>query len=281
MTKSEQVLYSKSIIEQAVTDFKPSAIVMMFSGGDDSLTAYHVSKELGIKLDFVIHGNTRTGIEETTLFARKEVERLGGNYLEADAGSSYENYVMRKGFFGVGLGAHAFSYHILKQDHFEKTISAHLRKRRRNFKILFINGARRQESKNRLITMASPFKVTTRRPNDMWVNIINEFTKEDCLDYLGGNGIKRNEVSKNLCRSGECMCGTLQSKGDRAEAKFFYPGWGNRLKDLEDRARKIHGFGWGESKPKPQRFIQTNLFQPMCTGCKIDYNDYTKNFGEG
>lgn len=42
---------SKEIIEKAITDFKPKAVVLMFSGGDDSLTAYHVAKELGVKLD--------------------------------------------------------------------------------------------------------------------------------------------------------------------------------------------------------------------------------------
>src|SRR5436190_14440067 len=106
---NELLLQSKEIYERGLADFKPSVIVLMLSGGDDSLTTYHVAKELGIKFDFVIHGNTRTGIPETTEFARKEVERMGDNYLEADAGDSYVKYVMRKGFFGAGLGAHAFS----------------------------------------------------------------------------------------------------------------------------------------------------------------------------
>src|SRR5688500_17045714 len=90
---NEKLLYSKEIFDRAVTDFNPQAIVMMFSGGDDSLTTYHIAKELGIKFDFVIHGNTRTGIEETTAFARKEADRMGDKYLEADAGASYEKYV--------------------------------------------------------------------------------------------------------------------------------------------------------------------------------------------
>jgi 3'-phosphoadenosine 5'-phosphosulfate sulfotransferase (PAPS reductase)/FAD synthetase len=268
-----KLLESKEIFNQALLDFNPdAAVVLMFSGGDDSLTTYHVAKELGIKFDFVIHGNTRTGIQQTTDFARKEVERLGDKYLEADAGLSYENYVMRKGFFGKGLGAHAFTYHILKQDHFEKIVSKHIRQRRRNFKIMFVNGARRKESVNRLITMASPFKVTKRRPNDMWVNLINEFEKHDCYNYLEGNGIKRNPVSVNLCKSGECMCGTMQSKADRLEAEFYYPGWGKWLGELEQRAKEKHGFGWGENKPKQTNVIQTDLFQPMCTGCKINYD---------
>lgn len=258
---------SLEIYQKAIADFHPNVTVMMFSGGDDSLTTYHVARELGIKFDFVIHGNTRTGIIETTEFARKETERLGDNYLEADAGSSYEDYVMRKGFFGKGLGAHAFSYHRLKQEHFEKTVSHNIRKRKRGIKIIFINGARRQESANRLITMASPFKVTERRPNDMWVNLINEFTKEDCKEYLYGNGIKRNPVSVNLCRSGECMCGTMQTKGDRTEAGFFYPNWKKWLDHLEAKVIMKHGFGWNDNKKDKKELYQGDLFQPMCVGC--------------
>jgi 3'-phosphoadenosine 5'-phosphosulfate sulfotransferase (PAPS reductase)/FAD synthetase len=261
--------FCREIIIQAQTEFKPQATVFMFSGGDDSLTTGHVAKELGIKFDFIIHGNTRTGIEETTEFARKESEKFDAKYLEADAGDSYVNYVMRKGFFGKGLGAHAFTYHILKQDHFERVVAKHIRQRRRNFKILFVNGARRTESENRLITMASPFKVTKRRPNDMWVNLINEFTKEDCRNYLDGNSIDRNPVSVNLCRSGECMCGTMQSQGDRNEAGFFYPGWKKWIDELEKEVKAKHGWGWNENKPK-QKTIIKDTFQPMCTGCKIN-----------
>lgn len=273
MNQVEQIAYSKEIVKQAFADFKPNATVIMFSGGDDSLTTYHVAKQLGIKIDFVIHGNTRTGIQETTLFARKEVERLGDRYLEADAGSSYVDYLMRKGFFGVGLGAHAFTYHILKQDHFEKVVSRNIRQRRRNFRIMFLNGARRQESANRLITMASPFKITNRKPNDLWVNLINEYTKEDCLNYLEGNSIKRNSVSVELCRSGECMCGTMQTKQDRAEASFMFPKWGKWLNELEKTVIKKHGWGWGEVKPKQKNVIQAEVFQPMCTGCKMNFEN--------
>lgn len=120
------------IIERAMLDYKPKAVVLMFSGGDDSLTTYEVIRQLNIKIDFVIHGYTRTGIQQTTDFAKWEVERRNGKLLIADAGDAYERYVMRKGFFGKGNGAHNISYHILKQDAFDRTISKHIRQRQRN-----------------------------------------------------------------------------------------------------------------------------------------------------
>lgn len=264
---NELILGSKEIYDKALIDFKPKAVVLMVSGGDDSLTTYHVAKELGIKIDFVIHGNTRTGIPDTTEFVRKEVDKMGDHYLEADAGSSYVDYVLRKGFFGSGSMAHNYSYNILKLNHFKATVSLYLRKKQRNFPILFINGARRMESERRKKTMISPYRFTEAFKNNIWVNLINEWEKSDCKDYLEGNGVKRNPVSVNICRSGECMCGTMQTKGDRAEAAYFYPAWAKELDALEMKAKELHGFGWGENKPKQKDVNQIEMFQPMCVGC--------------
>lgn len=267
----ERLLSSKEIVDRAIADYKPYAIVAMVSGGDDSLTALNVSKELNIPITHIMHGVTGTGIKQTTEFVRELVYAKGMPlYLEANAGSAYENYVMRKGFFGTGLRAHNYSYHILKWTHFRATVSKYIRHKKRNRKILFINGVRRNESENRMKSMINPIKEVG--PN-VWVNIINDWEKYDCAKYLDGERIERNPVSIKLCRSGECMCGTMQSKGDRTEATYFFPEWGEWIKSLED-AVKFKGFnwGWGENKPKERKpTAQMQMaFKPMCVGCIKD-----------
>jgi 3'-phosphoadenosine 5'-phosphosulfate sulfotransferase (PAPS reductase)/FAD synthetase len=267
---------SREIVQKAVIDYKPKAIVVMLSGGDDSTTAYSVAKELGIKIDFVIHGNTRTGIKETTDFAIKQVELNKDKLIIADAGSSYEDYVLRKGFFGLGNDAHNFSYHVLKIGHFRRVVSKNIRQGRRNFPILFLNGARRLESERRKVTMVNPYKLDPSQKNNIWVNIINEWDKRDCVNYLEGNSIERNPVSKKLCRSGECLCGTMQTKGDRIEAAYFYPEWGKWLDSLEKQVKEKFPWGWGENISRYHLMEmegQLNMFQPMCTGCKVNYEN--------
>ena len=268
---------SLEIIQKAIVDFKPKAIVLMFSGGDDSLTAYHLTKQLGIKFDYVIHGHTGTGIQETFDFVKKEVRRNDDRLLVADAKNAYIDYVLRKGFFGSGMDAHKYAYHVLKIIHFRKVVSKYLRKRRKDYPVLFINGARRKESQNRMFTMKSPYRLDPGGKTNIWVNIINEWEKHQCIDFLDGNGIKRNPVSKNLCRSGECMCGTMQSIGDRNEASFYYPKWGFWIDELEKEVLKKFPWRWGESinkyhhmemKGQIALFERLDDFQPMCTDCK-------------
>lgn len=269
----DKILESKEIIERAIADYKPYASVLMLSGGDDSLTAFNVAKMLDVPFTHIMHGVTGTGIQETYDFVKTVVSKEAAKYIEANAGDSYLNYVLRKGFFGVGLSAHAFSYHILKQDHFEKAVSKYIRQGKPGRKILFINGARRLESENRKKTMLNPIKITKRRPNDIWVNIINEWDKRETLDFLTAENIERNPVSKQICRSGECMCGTMQSKADRVEASCCFPKWGEWLNVLEKAVKEKHGFGWGEQMPKPTNKAQLNLFQPMCVGCTRGFKE--------
>jgi 3'-phosphoadenosine 5'-phosphosulfate sulfotransferase (PAPS reductase)/FAD synthetase len=268
---------SREIVARAISEYKPYAIVLMLSGGDDSMTALHVAKEIGVNIDFIMHGVTGTGIEETHKFVLDVVRKQDAKYLEANAGSVYTDYVLRKGFFGVGLDAHSFTYHLLKWTHFRRTVSQNIRHKKRNRNILFINGARRLESENRKITMINPIKTVGGKSN-VWVNVINEWNNHDTVDYLESNGIERNPVSKVLCRSGECMCGSMQSMGDGIEAASMFPEWGKWWRELRQAVRD-KGFTWDWSEPMTKGLVmemkgQTNLFQPMCSGCKLNFEKF-------
>jgi hypothetical protein len=50
------------------------------------------------------------------------------------------------------------------------------------------------------------------------------------------------------------------------EAAALYPKWHEWLTDLEKEALKLHGFGWGQPSPKPNK-SQGDLFAPMCKDC--------------
>jgi 3'-phosphoadenosine 5'-phosphosulfate sulfotransferase (PAPS reductase)/FAD synthetase len=122
---------SWGILREAMARFNPTHIVSMVSGGKDSACSHAVAQELGAKVDVIIHGNTRCGIPQTSRFVETLYGGMGPDFAVADAGTAYEDYVLRKGFFGKGIAAHGFAYRILKATPFRKTISQLIRQRKR------------------------------------------------------------------------------------------------------------------------------------------------------
>jgi 3'-phosphoadenosine 5'-phosphosulfate sulfotransferase (PAPS reductase)/FAD synthetase len=264
---------SKEIIERAITEYDPYAIVCMISGGNDSMLAYQLSLQLEVPVTHILHGITGTGIPETTEFVRGFAGKQNVEYIEADAKDTYEKYVLRKGFFGVGIQAHTFAYHTLKRQHFIHTLSKNIRQHKWGRRILLVNGARVQESVNRSKNLAEPIR---KDGNNIWVNIAHYWSKAQRDEYLQEREAPCNPVTQKLCRSGECMCGTAQGQGARVEASFHFPRWGEWLDGLEKQVKQ-NGFnwGWGENMPKGKPPTIKESFQPMCVDC-IDFTNSSK-----
>lgn len=257
---------SDRILRDAIDQFSPTHIVSMVSGGRDSAASHAVAEELGVKIDLIIHGNTRCGIPQTSEWVEDVYGRKAPDFTVADAGTAYEDYVLRKGFFGKGIGAHAFSYRVLKAQPFRKTVSRLIRQGKRGIRILLLNGARKDESENRQKHL-NVYRRDPASPGNIWCNIIHDWSAEDRDRYLASRQVPINPVAQQLCRSGECMCGTMQTAGERLEAAALYPEWGNWLDGLEAEAKRLHGFGWGDPFPKPRDTRQAEMFQPMCRDC--------------
>lgn len=257
--------HSLRILRGAIEIHQPDFVVSMVSGGKDSAASHAVAVELGVKIDLVIHGNTRCGIPETSQFVEANYGQGAWDYAVADAGTAYEDYVLRKGFFGVGISAHAYAYRVLKATPFRKVISAKLRQRKRGVKILLLNGARKDESENRKKNLQL-MRPDPAAPGNVWVNVIHSWSQEVRDEYLASRQVSINPVAKALCRSGECMCGTMQTKQERAEAAVLYPEWGRWLNSLEEEAKAKHGFGWGDQFHRG-KIVPRETFQPMCSDC--------------
>lgn len=251
------------------SEFNPTHTILTVSGGDDSAAEVAFALEIGIKPDFILHGRTGTGIRQTTEHVIDYYGNLGPDLVIADAGDAYEQYVMRKGFFGVGKDAHNFSYHVLKAQPFRKAISKHLRQGRRDVRVMVLNGARMSESENRRINLPET-KRDPASPGNLWTNLIHDWTNGDRDNFLRIRQVRRNPVAACLGRSGECMCGTQQRLEDRFSASIAYPEWGDWIDDLERRAVAKHGWGWGVPMPRPADPNQIEMFTPMCMGCARD-----------
>lgn len=273
---TDLLIESKQIVEKAIIDNKPYAVGIMLSGGDDSITALQVAIMLGVKIDFIMHGVTGTGLKDCRKYVQEVSKNVNIPLIEADAGSAFEDYVKRKGFFGKGKDAHKFSYHILKTNPFEKALSKNIIRGQRGKKILLLNGVRVEESDNRMDNFGdNPYRT---RNQQIWVNIIHWWSKKECLELLDSEGVKRSPVAIALGRSGECNCGTMQNEADRITAAEYDPEWKEWMWDI--RKFCISKFGWdiGQNPSKKrlaelkQESCNISDDMPMCVGCKSRQN---------
>lgn len=263
---------SAAVLKEAIETYNPTHIVSMVSGGKDSSASDAVAQELGVKVDFRIHGRTGCGIRQAQDYVERAYGRGGPDLVIADAETAYEDYVLRKGFFGKGVDAHAFAYRVLKATPFRKAISQNIRNGKRDVRVLLINGARQDESENRRKHL-KVFNQDPAAPGNIWVNLIHHWSQEVRDAYLDDRGVECSPVARALCRSGECMCGTMQTRAERIEAAAAYPEWGAWLDGLEKEVIARHGFGWGASlsdRPDPD---QIDMFQPMCSDCTARKGD--------
>ena len=76
-------------MESAIANYQPTHIVAMVSGGRDSAAAYGIADEMGLPIDLILHGNTRTGIQETTEFVIDHYGKKRPDFAVADAGDAY------------------------------------------------------------------------------------------------------------------------------------------------------------------------------------------------
>lgn len=257
---SQSAFYAKTALEW----YNPKHIVTMVSGGNDSAACHTLAVELGLPITISIHGRTGCGLKGT----QDHVEAHFGQdapLLIADAGTAYEEYVMRKGFFGKGRDAHGFAYRILKAEPFRKVVSAELRKGKTRVPVLLLNGAFKAESDNRQAHLRRA-RSDPGAPMNIWFNLIHDWSPEIRDEYLATRNVPINPVAKALCRSGECMCGTMQTDAERLEAAMLDPEWGKWLDDLDQAGREKHGYGWGQRSVKPSK-RQPDLFMPMCVDC--------------
>jgi 3'-phosphoadenosine 5'-phosphosulfate sulfotransferase (PAPS reductase)/FAD synthetase len=297
----EKLEQSREIVDKVMRKYEPYAIVAMVSGGKDSLCAYMVARELGVPVTHIMHGVTGTGVLQTTQFVRDFAAAEDVIYLEADAGMAYEDYVRRKGFFGVGVQAHGFSYRILKHQPFFRTISGMIRQKRWYRNVMLLNGARIAESVNRAKNMTVPHRDDG---GNIWTNIIHHWTRRERDWFLEDRGAVVNPVTTKLCRSGECLCGTMQNQAIREEVGYYFPEWGNWIDSLEREVKEKFGWGWGELNPiAAQRKIEREQErrvgrrgyhrrvdgdgdgdeerQPMCVDCLVEVEDGREDGGVG
>lgn len=252
---------SPSLVE-AVEAHKPSHVFALFSGGHDSLCSTHLAAQHPA-FSAVVHVNTGIGVEQTREFVRTTCKDQGWPLLEyhPDA-KTYEDLVREKGM-PRGPQSHNTMYYWLKQRQIRRLVADH--KQGRHGRVVLVTGIRQRESGRR---MESTISVPIRRNGaQVWVNPILDWSAADCNRYIAERGLRRNEVSDVLHRSGECLCGALADHTEIGMIDRFYPAAGAEIHRLEAVAAKAGlPSKWAYAAPS-MPVEQTAFDLELCTSC--------------
>ncbi len=260
----DKVARCLEVIDAAIKEYNPCRILGLFSGGHDSLTACHVASRHPA-FSYAIHINTGIGVPETREFVRNTSAEFGWNlheYFALDYGQNYEEMVAQYGF--PGPGQHPTMYRRLKERALRKAMREAKKEAQRNAAVLLISGVRFQESSRRMGYQAP----VTKEDSKVWVNIINDWSKADCNQYLAENNIKRSPVVDKIHKSGECLCGAFAKPGEFEELKFWYPEYAKYIESLT--CAKGKKWGWGAYNYVHKK---KQKHQSMCSSCINENND--------
>lgn len=254
------------IVTTAIERYKPVAIRVGFSGGDDSLavTDWMMNNIPGCQ---PFHANTGIGIERTRQYVRDYCNRLGWPLTEIrakeDCGQDYAELVKERGF--PGPDHHKKMYDRLKG----RAVALMVRrlKTQRADKVLIASGIRHDES---LVRMGYAGREINTVGAQVWVNPLYWWTKSQRDAYIVERGLVGNPVTKELGMSGECGCGAFAQPGELKMWRRVDPDFGEYIDRLSDEAM-ARGFTWAwDGRPPAGGFNkdQVTMFMPMCFGCQ-------------
>lgn len=260
------------ILTEAIALYQPRQIVILFSGGYDSMITAQVVKGLdtgGVPVS--------TWAIDTKLSAdgwREYVESVANelafpdfNIYDNQSGyNEFEDWVKSQGCPYTPDG-HLRAYHRLK----DRAIAAihMLYKQERRDKNLFVSGMRRDESLKRH-NVAEYSKFT--KSNICFCSPIVHWSNERVTAHRIENDLPHNPFYETVGGSGDCQCnwgnfctlGKLQKHSPRLA--------GGNVATLDRLSRDGHGYGWDETPPPEWMKYQQALFPDelgefLCSNC--------------
>ena len=262
----------EEIISGALNKYKPVKVLLMVSGGHDSITNAFVSSQIlqNMRVDFgIYHGDTTIGIPQTQQYVKDICEKYNWPLFIRKSPNKmdhYDNIVKKYGFPGPTKTSHQYMYRRLKERglrHFvthEVKLSPYSRQN-----VLLLSGVRRDES---VIRMGYN-EVMSKDSSRCWANPIFYYTEDNCAEIMLINGIPKNPVKEKICISGECLCGCFARMEEYIEICESYPEVGERLRQLHELAKENgHPWGWasGPNEWKKEQKQTNNMH--MCVGCE-------------
>lgn len=235
---------AEDILNRALHNFKPSCVIVSFSGGHDSMVAAHLTaqwvKRHGHSTTFrVMAANTGIAADDWSAFVQS-VARLQRWPFEMWTNPDprwFARDALENGFKS-GLSVHKVYFYYLKQRAFRACLQAH--KKHQHDRVMFVTGVRREESPQRANTPE-----WTRSGAAVWCNPLIHWNKTAIETYRMEHELPQNPFYAVSGGSGDCYCNW---HGDSTVQRLLEttPNLGRRMAFLSRIVRKRHGCGYGE-----------------------------------
>jgi len=260
-TNKDHINRTWEILLSAIKQYKPSKILVSYSGGHDSATVLHLMDKIEIKFDVL---TIDTGIStdgHITRIYNEVVNKLNKRlWIYSNNGAEwYKQQVLDNGFAYTPV-IHTIYYRMLK----ERALMTALRdfKKHRTDNIMFVTGVRRAESVKRRHT-----PLISKSGSRIFCNLIAEFTDEDKHSVMKDNTWFKGKTTE------DCMCNWhCKYKLSHLEES---PQLHKYMANLESDMRDMGLWGYGE-KPDPSLVQVGEIDDDEMPDDSLCVNCYTK-----
>jgi 3'-phosphoadenosine 5'-phosphosulfate sulfotransferase (PAPS reductase)/FAD synthetase len=243
-----------------------TAMLPLFSGGHDSLSACFAASQHSRFCGEVHHINTGIGAKATRAFVEETCKELGWTLRIYTSNFSYEKFVRRLGF--PGPGAHQWVYNKIK----DRCISAMCKGRG---PVALITGCRQQESTRRMghtasVKIGETSKKTgkTQRKNRIWTAPCFDWSIAEQRAFMTEHMLPRNPVKDSILgMSGECFCGAFARPWELEMIRMVVPDVAAEIDRLSVIAKECGTpCEWGKRR-KDEKGVVTVYTGPLCSSC--------------
>lgn len=294
----------RRIMDAAIAEYRPVAIVAAFSGGNDSVVSTHfAAAEYGA---LAMHCDTTTGVKPTENHVLGCAKRFGwdlrtesakpegppefiktrgpdGKEIRqpfdqgalpcgrwTDGSTAYEEFVLNWGF--PGHGQHHRMFQRLKGRPIESVQKSLKVGHPRTSTVMIVSGIRHDESSVR----AGYKRDTQKEPKSsrVWVN---PFYWRDAVDfeaYRQEFGLPRNPVRSIIGVSGECNCGAYAGNAEFDAIRLVDSSRADDLCRLDAEMKSANGYPWAWGQDPPRWYLDTKRGQSFL----FPIDDVQENF---
>jgi 3'-phosphoadenosine 5'-phosphosulfate sulfotransferase (PAPS reductase)/FAD synthetase len=257
-----------AIIARAVAEWRPVAVVSLYSGGYDSAVATHVAYHRQRVPVWSI--DTRMSADGWSDYVTATAAAMGWDHAIYSNDAGYKEFETWVAYHGAprGEAGHSRAYQRLKERAIYRILMQC--KTKHTDKVLFLTGIRKAES-----TKRNKIATESRRnghSNIIFVNPILDWSDNDVTNYRWDHEIPENPFYSTVRGSGDCQCNWGNFITARKLQQHAPILWAERVSVIDRISREKHGYGWdGELEGQSQMFDDDGeICEGLCSNCSRD-----------